>query len=176
MNRDEKASIVEELSSKLANTKLAVVTDYRGLTVPVISQLRRDLKQSNAEIRVAKNTLLRRAIQGTPFEPMDQFLEGTTAVTFAGDDPVAPAKVLVKFVKDNPKLEIKAAVLDGKVLTEEDLKALSKLPGKDELRAQLLSVMLAVPTSFVRVLNAVPQKAVYLLQAIKEQKEQQGDN
>ena len=176
MNRDEKASIVEELSSRLATTKLAVVTDYRGLTVPVISQLRRDLKQSNAEIRVAKNTLLRRAIQGTPFEPMDKYLEGTTAVTFSGDDPVAPAKVLVKFVKDNPKLEIKAAVLDGKVLTEEDLKALSKLPGKDELRAQLLSVMLAVPTSFVRVLNAVPQKAVYLLQAIKEQKEQQGDN
>ncbi|MGV1098093.1 50S ribosomal protein L10 [Thiovibrio sp. JS02] len=170
MNRDEKVAIVEELSSRLATAKLAVVSDYRGLTVPVISQLRRELKQSNADIRVAKNTLLRLAIKGTPFEPMAPYLEGTTAVTFADVDPVAPAKVLVDFVKSNPKLEIKSAVLDGKLLTADDLTALSKLPGKDQLRAQLLAVMLAVPTSFVRVLSAVPQKALYALQAIKDKK------
>jgi large subunit ribosomal protein L10 len=175
LNRDEKGAIVDVLSGKFANAKLAVVTDYRGLTVPVISQLRRDLKQNNAEVRIAKNTLLRRAIKDTPFELMDQYLEGTTAVTFADEDPVAPAKVLVGFIKDNPQLAIKTAVLDGKVITEDDLVALSKLPGKDELRAKLLGVMHAVPTSFVRVLNGVPQKAVYLLQAIKDQKEQ-GDN
>ena len=173
MNRDEKVAIVEELSSRLATAKLAVVSDYRGLTVPVISQLRRELKQNNADIRVAKNTLLRLAIKGTPFEPMGPYLEGTTAVTFADVDPVAPAKVLVDFVKNNPKLEIKSAVLDGKLLTADDLTALSKLPGKDQLRAQLLAVMLAVPTSFVRVLSAVPQKALYALQAIKDKK---GDN
>ena len=170
MNRDEKVAIVEELSGRLVTAKLAVVSDYRGLTVPVISQLRRELKQCNADIKVAKNTLLRLAIKGTPFEPMDPFLEGTTAVTFADLDPVAPAKVLVEFVKNNPKLEIKSAVLDGKLLTADDLKALSKLPGKDQLRAQLLAVMLAVPTSFVRVLSAVPQKALYALQAIKDKK------
>jgi len=173
LNRDEKVAIVEELSSRLATAKLAVVSDYRGLTVPVISQLRRELKQNNADIRVAKNTLLRLAIKGTPFEPMGPYLEGTTAVTFADVDPVAPAKVLVDFVKNNPKLEIKSAVLDGKLLTADDLTALSKLPGKDQLRAQLLAVMLAVPTSFVRVLSAVPQKALYALQAIKDKK---GDN
>jgi len=170
LNRDEKVAIVEELSGRLVTAKLAVVSDYRGLTVPVISQLRRELKQCNADIKVAKNTLLRLAIKGTPFEPMDPFLEGTTAVTFADLDPVAPAKVLVEFVKNNPKLEIKSAVLDGKLLTADDLKALSKLPGKDQLRAQLLAVMLAVPTSFVRVLSAVPQKALYALQAIKDKK------
>lgn len=175
MNRDDKVAVIEELSRRLAHAKFAVVSDYRGLTVPVISQLRRDLKQSNAEIRVAKNTLLRLAIKGTPFEPMDQFLVGTTAVTFADGDPVAPAKVLVEFIKTNPKLEIKTAVLDGKLLTADDLRALSTLPGKDELRAQLLAVMLAVPTSFVRVLSAVPLKALYALQAIKDQKGQ-GDN
>ncbi|MFZ5776474.1 MAG: 50S ribosomal protein L10 [Thermodesulfobacteriota bacterium] len=172
MNRDEKVAVVEELSSKLANAKLAVVSDYRGLTVPVISQLRRELKQQNAEIRVAKNTLMRIAIKGTPFEPLDPYLEGTTAVTLASEDPVAPAKVLVDFIKANPKLEIKKAVLDGKLLSADDLTALSKLPGKNELRAQLLGVLLAVPTSFVRVLSAVPQKALYALQAIKDQKEQ----
>jgi len=175
LNRDEKGAIVDELSGKFANAKLAVVTDYRGLTVPVISQLRRDLKQNNAEVRIAKNTLLRRALKGTSFEPMDQYLEGTTAVTFASEDPVAPAKVLVGFIKANPQFAVKAVMLDGKVLTEADLTSLSQLPGKDELRAKLLGVMLAVPTSFVRVLNGVPQKAVYLLQAIKDKKEQ-GDN
>lgn len=175
MNRDDKVAVIEELTSRLAHAKFAVVSDYRGLTVPVISQLRRELKQSNAEIRVAKNTLLRLAIKGTPFESMDPFLVGTTAVTFADGDPVAPAKVLVNFIKTNPKLEIKTAVLDGKLLTADDLKALSTLPGKDELRAQLLAVMLAVPTTFVRVLSAVPLKALYALQAIKDQKGQ-GDN
>lgn len=172
MNRDEKVAVVEELSDRLVNAKLAVVSDYRGLTVPVISQLRRELKKSNAEIRIAKNTLLRLAIKGTPFEPMAPFLEGTTAVTFADADPVAPAKVLVDFVKNNPKLEIKTAVLDGRLLTANELKALSQLPGKDQLRAQLLAVMLAVPTTFVRVLSAVPQKALYALQAIKDKKAQ----
>lgn len=172
MNRDEKVAVVAELSAKLANAKFAVVSDYRGLTVPVISQLRRELKQQNAEIQVAKNTLLRIAIKGTPFEPLDPYLVGTTAVTLASEDPVAPAKVLVDFIKANPKLEIKKAVLDGKLLTADDLTALSKLPGKDELRAQLLGVLLAVPTSFVRVLSAVPQKALYALQAIKDKKEQ----
>lgn len=172
MNRDEKVAVVEELTGRLANAKLAVVSDYRGLTVPVISQLRRELKKNNAELRVAKNTLLRLAIKGTPFEPMGPYLEGTTAVTFADADPVAPAKILVEFIKSNPKLEIKTAVLDGKLLTADQLKALSLLPGKDQLRAQLLAVMLAVPTSFVRVLSAVPQKALYALQAIKDQKGQ----
>jgi large subunit ribosomal protein L10 len=172
LNRDEKVAVVEELTGRLANAKLAVVSDYRGLTVPVISQLRREVKKSNAELRVAKNTLLRLAIKGTPFEPMGPYLEGTTAVTFADADPVAPAKILVEFIKNNPKLEIKTAVLDGKLLTSDQLKALSLLPGKDQLRAQLLAVMLAVPTSFVRVLSAVPQKALYALQAIKDQKGQ----
>ena len=172
MNRDEKVAVVEELSSRLASAKLAVVSDYRGLTVPVISQLRRELKQNNAELRVAKNTLLRLAIKGTPFEPMGPYLEGTTAITFADADPVTPAKILVEFIKNNPKLEIKTAVLDGRLLTADQLKALSMLPGKDQLRAQLLAVMLAVPTSFVRVLSGVPLKALYALQAIRDQKGQ----
>ena len=175
MNRNEKAAIVEELSGRFANAKLAVVTDYRGLTVQSFQELRRELRKSNADVRVAKNTLLKRAIQDTPFSAMEESLKGTTAVTVSEDDPVAPAKVIVKFNKDNPQLAIKTAILDGKVLTAEELIALSKLPGREELLAKLLSVMQAVPTNFVQVLNGVPRKAVYLLQAIKDKKEQ-GDN
>lgn len=172
MEREEKAAIVDELSAKFATAKLAVLTDYRGLTVPDLQELRRELRTSSADIRVAKNTLIKRAIQGTTFSAFASHLQGNTALALTDADPVAPAKVLVKFMKDHPKMSVKSAILDGKVLTSDDLTALSKLPGINELRAQLLGLMLAVPTSFVRVLNGVPQKAVYLLQAIKDQKEQ----
>lgn len=172
MKKEEKAEVVQELGAKFANAKLAVLTDYRGMTVSSLQDLRGELRGISAQIKVAKNTLLRRAIAGTPFETLDDQLHGNTALTLSDSDPVSPAKVLVKFAKGNPKLVIKAAVLDGKLLTPDDLVALSKLPGIDELRGQLLGLMLQVPTGFVRVLNGVPQKAVYLLQAIKESKEE----
>ena len=172
MNREDKASIVTELSDKFAKATLAVATDYRGLKVPVFQEVRKELKKNDAEIRVAKNTLLRLAVEGTSFEPLKEQFSGTTAVTVSYGDPVAPAKILVEFIKDHPELAIKAAVLNGQPLSEEDLKALAKLPSREVLLAQLMSVMLAVPTGFVRVLSAVPGKMVYLLQALKDQKEQ----
>lgn len=171
MERDEKAAIVQELSEKFAKAKLAVLADYRGLTVHHLQSLRRELRPNSAEVRVAKNTLIKRAIQGTPFAAFESQLQGNTALALTDADPIAPAKILVKFMKDHPALSVKSVILDGKVLTSDDLTALSKLPGINELRAQLLGLMLAVPTSFVRVLNGVPQKAVYLLQAIKDSKE-----
>jgi len=172
LKREEKAEIVQELSARFATAKLAVLADYRGMTVGSLQQLRQELRKGAATIKVAKNTLLNRAVEGTPFESLRDQLKGNTALALTDADPVAPAKILVKFAKDNPKLVIKSAVLEGKLLSADDLTALSKLPGINELRAQLLGLMLAVPTGFVRVLNGVPQKAVYLLQAIKEQKEQ----
>ncbi len=172
MKREEKAEIVQELSGKFASAKLAVLTDYRGMTVSSLQDLRRELRQNAASIKVAKNTLLDRAVEGTPFESLRDQLQGNTALTLTDGDPVAPARILVKFAKANPKLVIKSAVLDGRLISADELTALSKLPGINELRGQLLGLMLAVPTGFVRVLNGVPQKAVYLLQAIKEQKEQ----
>jgi large subunit ribosomal protein L10 len=173
LNREEKASIVAELSDKFAKATFAVATDYRGLKVPVFQEVRKELKKNNAEIQVAKNTLLRLAVEGTSFESMKEHFTGTTAVTVSFDDPVISAKVLVDFVKDHPELAIKVAVLNGQALTGEDLRKLARLPSKEILLGQLMSVMLAVPTSFVRVLNAVPGKMVYLLQALKDQKEQQ---
>jgi len=173
LNREEKATIVEELNGKFQQAKFAVAANYRGLTVQAFQQIRRSLRDNNAEIRVAKNTLLRRAVKGTSFEAMEGHFEGATAVTVSYADPVAPAKILSDFIKDNPKFEIKYAVLDGKALTPDDVLALSKLPSKEILLAKLLSVMQAVPTSFVQVLNGVPQKMVYLLQALKDKKTQE---
>jgi len=172
LNRDEKASVVQELSEKFAKASIAVVSDYRGLTVTEFEELRIALKKCDSEVKVAKNTLLRKASQNTAFEPLNDQFKGTTALSIAYGDPVAPAKVLVDFAKGHEKLSIRSAVLDGKLLSTEDLVALSTLPSKEILLGQLLSVMQAVPTGFVRVLNAIPQKFVYALQAIKDQKEQ----
>lgn len=172
MNRDEKASVVQELSEKFAKASIAVVSDYRGLTVSEFEELRIALKKCDSEVKVAKNTLLRKASHSTSFAPLNDHFKGTTAVSISYGDPVSPAKVLVEFAKIHEKLRIRSAVLDGKVLSTADLTALSTLPSREVLLGQLLSVMQAVPTSFVRVLNAIPQKLVYALQAIKDKKEQ----
>ncbi len=171
MNRDEKASVVQELTDKFAKAKIAIVSDYRGLTVPEFQELRIALKKCDSEVKVAKNTLLKRAVDGTPFEPMGDSFKGTTALTISYDDPVAPAKALSEFAKDHKEMVIRGAILEGQLLTADDLSALAKLPSKEVLLSQLLSVMQAVPTSFVRVLNAIPQNFVYALQAIQDQKE-----
>ncbi len=172
MKREEKASIVEELSGKFAKAKIAIVADYRGMSVSTLEGLRRELRKGQAEIRVAKNTLLRRAVQGTSFEGLGEHFKGSTAVAISYDDPVAPAKVMAGFIKDHPDFEIKMASMEGKNLSAKDLVALSTLPSREVLLSQLLSVMNAVPTSFVRVLNAVPTKMLYLLNAVAEKKGQ----
>ena len=138
MNREEKVTEVEELSGKFKKAKIAIIADYKGLTVPVLQ---------------------------------DQFV-GTTAVAVSYGDPVSPAKILSEFSKDHPELKIRAASLDGKLLSENEITALSKLPSKEVLLSQMLSVMNAVPTGLVQVLSGVPRTFLYALQAIKEQKEQ----
>jgi len=172
LNRDKKVSVVEEFSDKFAKAKIAIITDYRGLSVSDFEELRISLRQCGSEIRVGKNTLMKRAVAGTTFEGLLDFFKGSTALTISYDDPVGPAKVLSEYIGKHDQLEIKGAVFEGKLLSKEDLTALSKLPTKDVLLATLLSGMQAVPTNFVRVLNAIPQKMVYLLQAVKDQKEQ----
>ena len=172
MNREEKASFVEELQGKLSQANLAVVADYQGLKVSAFEELRRELKKSDSEVRVAKNTLLRKAVHGTDLELLTPHFSGATAITVSFADPVASAKAVTNFVKDHPEFEIRSAALDGKELSTDALVALSKLPSKEVLLSQLLSVMQAVPTGFVRVLNGVPQKMVYLLQAVGDSKNQ----
>lgn len=172
MNREEKAKVVEELSGKFGQASIAIVTDYRGLTVPALQELRHDLRRNDSEIRVAKNSLLSRAVAGTDFEGLQESFTGTTAVAFSYGDPVSPAKILTDFGKSHPELTIRSAVLGGKFLNQDAVMALSKLPSKDVLLGQMLSVLNAVPTGLVRVLSGVPRTFLYALQAIKDQKEQ----
>ena len=172
MNRDEKVAEVEELNGKFAKAKIAIVADYKGLTVPVLQELRHNLRRNDAEFRVAKNSLLIRAVEDTEYKGLQDQFVGTTAVTVSYDDPVSPAKILAEFSKDHPELKIRSASLGGKLLSVDDVIALSILPSKEVLLSQMLSVMNAVPTGLVRVLSGVPRTFLYALQAIKEQKEQ----
>ena len=170
LNREEKAKIVEELSGKFDRASIAISTDYRGLTVPVIQELRHDLRRNDAEIRVAKNSLLSRAVEGTNYEGLKESFTGTTAVAFSYGDPVSPTKILINFCKDHPELKLRSGVLDGKLLNESELTALSKLPSREVLLGQMLSVMNAVPTGLVRVLSGVPRAFLTVLQAIGDKK------
>lgn len=172
MNRDEKAAIVAELNDSFSRAKFSVVADYCGLTVSDLEKIRRDLRETSSEIRIAKNTLLKRAVTDTSCESLTEEFTGTTAIVMSYDDPVGPAKVLTKCAEDYEKFQLRSAVLEGEKITVDDLVALSKLPAKEVLLGQLLSVMNGVPTAFVRVLSAVPQNLLYGLQAIKDQKEQ----
>jgi len=168
---EEKKQIVEDLHERLTKSKVVIVTDYKGLDVAAVTELRRQLRESQIEFQVVKNTLLVRAAADTDAALMQNQFKGPSAIALSYDDPVSPAKILTTFAKDNEKLEIRAGVMSGKVLDLAAIKALSNLPSREQLLAQLLSAMNGVPTSLVRVLAAVPQKLVYALQAIKEQKE-----
>lgn len=171
MNRDQKVTIIADLNESFSKAKLAVVADYCGLKVSELQKIRIELRECDSEIRIAKNTLLKRAVKDTGSEVLSDDFTGTTAVVMAYNDPVAPAKVLAKFADDFDKFKIRTAVLEGEKIDEGQLVALSKLPSKEILLSKLLSTWTAVPTGLVRVLNGVPGKFVYALQAIKDQKE-----
>ncbi|MBC8208713.1 MAG: 50S ribosomal protein L10 [Desulfobulbaceae bacterium] len=172
MNRDEKSTIVSELNESFGRSKFTVVTDYCGLKVSDIEQLRRELRDCDSEFRIAKNTLLKRAVSDTSSELLVDDFTGTTAVVMAYDDPVAPAKVLTKFAESKDKFTIRSAALEGGKLSTDELLALSKLPSKEILLGQLLSVLNGVPTGLVQVLSAVPRTFLYGLKAVAEQKGQ----
>ena len=170
MNLDEKKKIVEDLHDRFSRSKVVIATDYKGLDVAMINDLRRKLRDAGVEFRVVKNSLLSRASEDTGVALIRDHFKGPSAIAYSFEDPVAPAKILSEFAKDNKAFEIKAGVLDGSVLEPEDIKALASLPSREVLLGQLLSAMNAVPTSFVRVLAGVPQQMVNLLGALKDQK------
>ena len=171
MKIEIKKKIVEDLKGKFATTKVIIVTDYKGLNVAQMTELRRKLSDADVEYQVVKNTLLNRASKDTDAELLKDVFKGPSGIALSFDDPVAPAKVLTQFAKDNQKLEIKAGVMNGKLMNLDAITALSKLPSREELLAQVLSAMNAVPTGLVRALADVPTRMVNVLNAIKEQKE-----
>jgi len=171
MRLDKKKAVVEELHEKFSRSKVVIITDYKGLDVAAVSSLRRKLRDVDVEYKVVKNTLLVRASEDTDAALIKDSFKGPSAVALSYDDPVAPAKVLSDFAKENEKLEIKIGVMEGRILDISAIKALSSLPSRDVLLAQVLSAMNGVPTSLVSVLSALPRQFLNVLQAIKDQKE-----
>lgn len=171
MKLEEKKNIVHDLRERFERSKVVIVTDYQGLDVTTITDLRRKLLEAQVEYQVVKNTMLIRAAEETEVALIKDSFKGPSAIALSYDDPVAPAKVLTDFAKVNDRLEIKVGVMDGKVLELGAIKALSALPSREILIGQVLSVMIGVPTGLVRALNDLPQRLMNVLQAIKEQKE-----
>jgi large subunit ribosomal protein L10 len=171
---ENKKQIVEDLHGRFAKSSLVILTDFKGLDVASVSDLRRKLKQAGVDYKVAKNTLLARASENTPVAVLKDHFQGPGAVAISYEDPVAPAKILAKFADDSKKLEIRAGVLNGQLIDLNAVKQLAALPSREALLGQLLSVMVGVPTSVVRVLAEVPRSLLNVLNAMKDKKEAAG--
>jgi large subunit ribosomal protein L10 len=165
VNSTEKNANIELLKTRLTGAQSLVVADFRGLTVESDNKLRREFRAIGCEYQVVKNTLLGKALKGTPMEVLEPLLVGPTAIAFSVEDPSAPAKVATKVAKAESKFVIKGGYIDGKLLDQKGVEALSTLPGKDEARATFLATLLAVPQNFLRLLSAAPQNFVHLLAA-----------
>lgn len=171
MDRKTKEQVVADLHDKLKNLKLAVLVDYSGINVEKITALRNELRGSETEFRVAKNTLLRIASRDTDFGVLEEYIRGPLAIAMSYGDEVEPTKVLVDFAKQNEAMEIKAGILNGKFLSKEDINVLAALPGRDVLLGKLLSVLTATQTSLVSVLSGVPRSFVQILEGYRAKKQ-----
>jgi large subunit ribosomal protein L10 len=170
LDRRTKEQIVSELQEKLKQANLGVLTSFNAMTVLKMEALRNVLRKNDAELKVVKNTLLGIASRETGFHVLADHFKWPVAIVLSYKDPVAPTKALIEFAKKNPELEIKVGVLDGKLLTKADISALAELPSREVLLGKLVSVMAAVPTSFVTVLNGVPRSFVQVLNAYCDKK------
>lgn len=160
---EQKQQIVSEIAGKLRDSKATIVVDYRGLNVKEVTELRKQLRESGVEFKVYKNSMTRRATAEVELTQLNESLVGPTAIAFSNDDVIAPAKILNNFAKKHNALEIKVGVIEGKIASLEEVKALAELPSRDGLLSMLLSVLQAPMRNFALVTKAVA-----------EQKEEQG--
>ncbi|GAB6177868.1 50S ribosomal protein L10 [Desulfobaculum senezii] len=171
MNRAQKAELISQLKAKADEASIAIVTDFKGLKVENMTELRAKLTEAGVSYKVVKNTLARIALDGGVHENLKDNLKENCAIAFGTEDPVAAAKVLSEFAKSNEKFIIKSGSLDGKPLDAAAIAELSKLPSKPELLGKLLGTMNAVPTNFVCLFANLQRNFLYALSAIKDQKE-----
>lgn len=162
---------INEMKAKIEKAKVALITEYKGFSVEEIQKLRRSLQEQKGDYMVTKNTLAKIAFKGTSFEVMNDILKGPIAIAFGFEDEVAPSKVFAKFMKDSQKGEVLGAVLDGKLLSQQDAQQLAKLPSKEELYAKILGSLSSPATGIVGSVNAVMSSLVRAIDAVAKQKQ-----
>ncbi|WP_077368855.1 50S ribosomal protein L10 [Anaerosalibacter sp. Marseille-P3206] len=167
----EKQRIVEEIKGKVDEAQAVVLVDYRGLNVEELTELRSKYREAGVEYKVYKNTMMRFAFKDAGYEDFNEHLTGPNGVAFGFDDPVQVAKITHEFAKEHEKLEIKAGIVDGKIIDIEEVKSLASLPSKEVLVAQALAGLNAPITGFVNVLQGNIRNLVYALDAIRKQQE-----
>ncbi|MGJ9384565.1 50S ribosomal protein L10 [Salipaludibacillus sp. CF4.18] len=152
---EKKSQVVDEIAGKLKDSVATIVVDYRGLDVSEITELRKQLREANVDFKVYKNSMVRRATETTDLSGIDEQLVGPTAIAFSNDDVIAPAKILNNFAKDHNALELKAGIIEGRVASLEEIKALASLPSREGLLSMLLNVMQAPIRGFAVATKAV---------------------
>ncbi len=168
---EDKKQIVSEVNEAANNALSAVLADYRGVTVSSLTSLRKKAREEGVYLRVVRNTLLKRTVDGTQYECIREVLTGPTILAFSMEDPGAAARVLKDFAKENEKFEVKALSVGGKLLGADQIDALAKLPTYDQAVSMLMSVMLAPVTKLVQTFNEVPTKVTRAVAAVRDQKQ-----
>lgn len=170
---ETKKQVVEEIKEKIEKSQSVVLVDYRGLNVDEVTQLRKKFREAGVDYKVYKNTLMRFAFKDAGYEEFNEYLTGPNAIAFGFDDPVSPAKVTSEFAKEHKNLEIKAGIVDGKIVSIDEIKRLADLPSREVLIAQALGGLNAPIAGFANVLQGTIRNLVYALNAIKEKQEAQ---
>ena len=170
LNRQDKAAVIEEMRGIVAEASAIVIAEYRGLTVEAVTKLRANARQQGVQLRVVKNTLVRRAVEGTAFADLAEKFSGPLVYACSAD-PVAAAKVLAQFAKENDKLVIKGGAMPNNVLDVEGVKQLATMPSREELLAKLMATMNEPIAKFVRTINEVPARFVRTVAAYRDAQE-----
>lgn len=169
---EDKRQIVAEVNEAAKGALSAVLADYRGVTVSELTELRKTARENKVYLRVVRNTLLKRAVEGTEYECLNEALVGPTILAFSQEDPGAAARVLKDFAKENDEFDVKALAVGGNLLAADQIDTLAKLPTYDQAIATLMSVMLAPVTKLARTANEVPAKVTRVVAAVRDQKQE----